>query len=107
MPSIEAAEILIVGGGPAGLSAAGALRHRGHDPIVLEQDERVGARWARRYKRLHLHTVRRFSGLAHYGMPRDYPRYVHKDAFARYLEQYAVRLTLDVRLGVRVDAVRP
>ena len=86
MPPIETADVVIVGGGAAGLSAAGALKKRGHDPVILEQDERVGARWARRYERLHLHTIRRFSGLAHYGIPANYPRYVHKDLFARYLK---------------------
>lgn len=106
MPPSESAEIVIVGAGPSGLSAAGALKQRGHSPVVLEQDERIGGRWAGRYERLHLHTVRRFSGLAHRGMPKDYPRYVHKDLFARYLQDYADQLGLDVRLGERVRKVR-
>jgi len=106
MPPTENAEIVIVGGGPSGLSAAGALKRRGHAPVVLEQDERIGGRWAGRYERLHLHTVRRFSGLPHRGMPRDYPRYVHKDLFARYLQDYAEQFGLDVRLGERVHKVR-
>jgi cation diffusion facilitator CzcD-associated flavoprotein CzcO len=105
MPPTETLEVLIVGGGPSGLSAAGALKRRGHDAVVLERDTRVGARWAGRYERLHLHTVRRFSGLAHYGIPSDYPRYLPKDLFARYLEEYAERMGLDVRLGARVSSV--
>jgi putative flavoprotein involved in K+ transport len=98
---------VVVGGGAAGLSAAGALKRRGLEPVVLEQDDRIGARWAGRYERLHLHTVRRFSGLAHYGIPSAYPRYVHKDEFARYLEDYAGQLELDVRLGSRVLGLGP
>jgi cation diffusion facilitator CzcD-associated flavoprotein CzcO len=105
MPPTETLEVLIVGGGASGLSAAGALKRRGHDAVVLERDTRVGARWAGRYERLHLHTVRRFSGLAHYGIPSDYPRYVPKDLFARYLEEYAEQMGLDVRLGARVTSV--
>jgi putative flavoprotein involved in K+ transport len=105
MPPTENADVVIVGAGPSGLSAAGALKRRGLEPVVLEQDEHVGARWSGRYERLHLHTVRRFSGLAHYGMPKDYPRYVHKDLFAGYLQDYAGRLGLDVRLGVRVKQI--
>ena len=101
----EAADIVVVGGGATGLSAAGALKHRGHDPVSLEQDERIGGTWARRYERLHLHTVRRFSGLAHFGIPPDYPRYVPKELFARYLERYAAELELDVRLGERVHRI--
>jgi cation diffusion facilitator CzcD-associated flavoprotein CzcO len=105
MPRTESAEIVIVGAGPSGLAAAGALKRRGHAPVVLEQDERIGGRWAGRYERLHLHTVRRFSGLPHRGMPKDYPRYVHKDLFARYLQDYAEQLGLDVRLGLCVRRI--
>jgi putative flavoprotein involved in K+ transport len=107
MPPTERAAIVVVGAGPSGLSAAGALTRRGHKPVVLEQDERIGGRWAGRYERLHLHTVRRFSGLAHHGMPEDYPRYVHKDLFARYLQEYAERFELDVRLATPVRKVAP
>jgi hypothetical protein len=107
MPRTDSADIVIVGAGPSGLAAAGALTQRGHTPVVLEQDGRIGGRWAGRYERLHLHTVRRFSGLPHRGMPKDYPRYVHKDLFARYLQDYAEQLGLDVRLGQRVRSIRP
>jgi cation diffusion facilitator CzcD-associated flavoprotein CzcO len=54
----NAAQVLIVGGGAAGLSTAGALKKLGLAPIVLEQDAAIGGTWARRYDRLHLHTVR-------------------------------------------------
>lgn len=107
MPPTERAQIVVVGAGPSGLSAAGALTRVGRHPVVLEQHERIGGRWAGRYERLHLHTVRRFSGLAHHGMPADYPRYVHKDLFARYLQDYAERFKLDVRLATRVRKIAP
>ncbi len=75
--------------------------------VVLERDERVGERWASRYDRLRLHTVRRFSGLPYRPLPRSYPRYVPKDLFARYLAEYAAALELDVRTGVTVEEVVP
>jgi putative flavoprotein involved in K+ transport len=74
---------------------------------VLDKDERLGGTWARRYDRLHLHTVRRFSGLPEVGIPRGYGRYVAKDDYARYLSDYAERLKLDVRLGEAVRRIRP
>jgi putative flavoprotein involved in K+ transport len=105
MPRAEHANIVVVGGGASGLSASGALRRMGHAPITLEQDERIGGTWSRRYERLRLHTLRRFSGLPYFGIPRDHPRYVPKEQYARYLERYAGELGLDVRLGERVDRV--
>jgi cation diffusion facilitator CzcD-associated flavoprotein CzcO len=96
---------VVVGGGSAGLSAAAALELAGFDPLVLDRDERLAGTWARRYERLHLHTIRRFSGLAHHAIPRDYPRYVPKDLFARYLQEYAGRFALRVRLNEPVRRV--
>ena len=98
--------VIVVGAGPAGLSTAGALARLGIRATVLERDAEVGARWAERYDRLRLHTIRRFSGLAHHPLPRELPRYVAKDEFARYLRDYAVRLGLDVRLDTDVSRIR-
>jgi putative flavoprotein involved in K+ transport len=99
--------IAIIGAGAAGLSAAAALKTRGYEAIVFDKDERIGGTWSRRYERLCLHTVRRFSGLAHYAIPSAYPRYVPKDLFAEYLQDYAARFGLNVRLGQAVRKVRP
>jgi putative flavoprotein involved in K+ transport len=100
------AEIVVVGAGASGLSAAACLERRGRRPVVLHRDERVGATWRGRYDRLHLHTTRRFSGLPFHPIPRSYGRFVAKDDYARYLEDYAERLGLDVRGGFPVSAIR-
>lgn len=98
--------VLIIGGGAAGLSAAAAMAGRGIHATVLDQDDCIGGTWARRYQSLKLHTIRRFSGLAHYPIPKDRSRYLTKDEYAAYLREYAQVLGLDVLLGERVDAVR-
>jgi len=100
-------QVVIVGAGAAGLSAGAALKRRGFEPTVLDRDDRIGGTWARRYERLHLHTVRRFSGLAHFPIPSVYPRYMHKDLYADYLKQYAEALQLRVELNRPVQTVRP
>lgn len=100
------ASVVIVGGGASGLSAAGALRRRGIEAVVLEEDEQLGGTWARRYDRLHLHTVRGFSGLAHYSIPRRYSRYLSREEFVAYLAEYAAQLDLRVVTGCRVQKVR-
>jgi putative flavoprotein involved in K+ transport len=97
----------VIGGGAAGLSTAGALSHLGVRAVVLEQDGEIGARWASRYERLHLHTVRRYSGLAHFPLSKALPRYVSKDQFAGYLREYAQHFGLDVRLAQTVQKIVP
>lgn len=96
--------VVVVGGGAAGLSAASALKRRGIESVVLEQD-RVGGSWARRYDRLHLHTVRGFSGLAYYGIPRRYPAYLSRDQFVAYLKEYAQHFKLQVATGCEVRRI--
>jgi putative flavoprotein involved in K+ transport len=102
---VDLADVVIVGGGAAGLSAAGALTHRGVRPVVIDGYDRIGAAWERRYDRLHLHTVRRWSGLAHLRLSSDLPRYVSKDQFADYLRTYARTFNIDVRLAHHVQTV--
>jgi cation diffusion facilitator CzcD-associated flavoprotein CzcO len=100
-------DVVVVGAGAAGLAVAGAMKRRDIDPVVLDRDERVGGTWSRRYDRLHLHTVRSYSGLPHRPIRRSEPRYVSKDAFAEYLADYARTFEVDVRLGQPVRAVQP
>ena len=88
--------VVVVGGGASGLSAAASLKRSGIDVVVLERDREIGGTWSRRYDRLHLHTVRGFSGLAHYGIPRRYPAYLSRDQFIEYLREYASHFGLQV-----------
>lgn len=106
------ATVVIVGAGASGLSAAGALKRRGIDAVVLEQDQRLGDTWARRYDRLRLHTVRGLSGLAHYPIPPRYSRYPSRQEFAAYLAEYARHFGLRIETAcpvgkIRMDATTP
>ena len=98
--------VVIVGGGASGLSAAGALQRRGITAAILEKDEALGGTWARRYDRLHLHTVRGFSGLAHYPIPRRYPKYLSREEFVAYLGEYARHFDLRVVTACPVQKVQ-
>ena len=98
--------VLIVGGGASGLSTAAALARRGIPATVVDRDDRIGGTWSRRYERLRLHTIRRYSGLAHYPISKSLPRYLSKDEFADYLNEYAKAQALTVSLGERVNRIR-
>ncbi|WP_053851807.1 NAD(P)/FAD-dependent oxidoreductase [Streptomyces sp. NRRL B-24085] len=97
--------VYVVGGGPAGLSVAYALRARGVRAVVLEKSEQVGASWRRHYDRLHLHTTRRLSALPGLPMPRRFGRWVSRDDVVRYLEKYAEFHELETVTGVEVSRV--
>ena len=97
--------VVIVGAGAAGLSAAGALKRKGIDAAVLEEDPQIGGTWTRRYDRLHLHTAARFSGLAHYGIPRRYTKYPSRDQFVEYLREYADHFGLRVITQCKTDRI--
>jgi putative flavoprotein involved in K+ transport len=104
--SMPEAEILVIGGGPAGLTSAGALKHAGLEATILDASEHVGQSWEQRYERLHLHTVRNFSGLAHFPIPRSYPKYLSKDQYAGYLRDYAAHFDLHVVHKTRAKRIR-
>jgi cation diffusion facilitator CzcD-associated flavoprotein CzcO len=99
-------EVLIVGAGASGLAVAATLKRRGIDAVVLDRDSEIGGTWARRYDRLHLHTIKGLSGLPFHPMPESEPRYVPTQRYARYLADYARRMDLDVRLETVVRRVR-
>jgi putative flavoprotein involved in K+ transport len=100
-------DVVIVGAGPAGLAAAATLRARGIDATIIERGQ-VGEPWRTRYNRLHLHTIRSLSHLPGYRIPREFGRWVARDQFVQYLEQYAAHHRLEPRFGVeatRIDRV--
>jgi cation diffusion facilitator CzcD-associated flavoprotein CzcO len=95
----------IIGAGPGGLAVAAALQAHGVHAVLLEKSPSVGASWRAHYDRLHLHTTRRWSQLPGLPIPRSYGRWVARDDFVRYLEDYADHHRLELAAGVEVDRV--
>jgi putative flavoprotein involved in K+ transport len=99
----EAFDVVIVGGGQAGLSVGYHLARAGARFVILDAHERVGDAWRKRWDSLRLFTPAKFDALD--GMPFPAPRnyFPTKDEMASYLEAYARRFRLPVRTGVRVE----
>ena len=49
-------DVLIIGGGPAGLGVAYELLERGIKPHIIDEAAEVGSSWRRRHDQLHLNT---------------------------------------------------
>jgi putative flavoprotein involved in K+ transport len=96
------ADVLVVGGGPAGLAAAAELRRRGADCLVLERGAEVGTSWRRHYEGLHLHTAAFLSVLPGLRYPRTEGMWVAREGVVRYLEAYVRHHGLAVRPGTEV-----
>ncbi|WP_165990056.1 NAD(P)/FAD-dependent oxidoreductase [Streptomyces sp. YIM 98790] len=99
--------VCVIGGGPGGLATAAALRQRGVRTVVVEKGGQVGTSWRGHYDRLRLHTTRRWSALPGLSIPRSAGRWVARDDFIAYLEEYARHHRLELATGVEVSRVEP
>lgn len=102
----ESPTVVVIGAGQAGLSAGYHLKRRGIDPVILTADERVGDSWRQRWDTLRLFTPAFYDGLPGMIFPARAEHLPTKDEIADYLESYAERFALLVRLGTQVHAVR-
>ena len=102
MPDIET---VIIGAGQAGLATAQRLRKRGRDCVVLDHNQRIGDNWRRQWDSLRLYSPAKFDGLPSMKFPGDPWSFPTKDDVAAYLEAYAGRWDLPVRLGIRVEGL--
>jgi putative flavoprotein involved in K+ transport len=102
---VERFGTIVVGGGQAALAVGHHLAARDVDFVMLSDESRVGDNWRKRWDSLRLFTPARYSSLP--GMPFTAPpdHLADKDEVADYLERYAERFDLPVRLGARAGSV--
>ena len=100
---VERFDVIVIGGGQAGLSVGYHLARRGLRFVILDAHARTGDSWRKRWDSLRLFTPARFDALD--GMPFPAPpfHFPTKDEMADYLESYAKRFALPVRHGVKVQ----
>ena len=95
-------DVVIVGGGQAGLAMAWHLRQRKLRFIVLEAAPELGHVWRSRWDSLTLFTPAQYDGLPGMPFPAPADTYPTKDPVADYLQAYAEAFDLPVRLNARV-----
>jgi cation diffusion facilitator CzcD-associated flavoprotein CzcO len=88
-------EVLVVGGGHAGLSIAAHLRQLGVDTLIVDREERIGDNWRKRYHALTLHNQVHVNHLPYLPFPASWPTYIPKDKLAGWFEAYVEIMELD------------
>jgi putative flavoprotein involved in K+ transport len=101
----ERFDVVIVGGGQAGLVMGYFLARQGRRFVILEAAGSIGAAWRTRWDSLVLFTPRRYSGLAGLAFPGDPDGYPTRDEVVAYLETYAATFDLPVELNSAVRSL--
>lgn len=88
-------QVLVVGGGHAGLTIAARLGAMGIDTLVVDREKRIGDNWRLRYHNLKLHNQIRVNEMPFLPFPKTWPRYIPKDMIANWLELYTEALEIN------------
>jgi cation diffusion facilitator CzcD-associated flavoprotein CzcO len=97
--------VVIIGAGPAGVSAAVSLRDQGIRPMLIDRAEDVAASSRNRYDRLKLNTGRQFSHLPNRPYPKGTPTFPTRDQVVAHLDRHAHEDGIELRLGTRVERI--
>jgi len=98
-------DVIVIGGGQAGLSVGHHLAKRGLHFVILDANMRVGDAWRNRWDSLKLFSPACFDALDGLPFPLPGDAFPTHDEMADYLEAYAKHFDLPVKSGVRVDSL--
>jgi putative flavoprotein involved in K+ transport len=96
-------ETVIVGAGQAGLSVGHHLKKRGRPFVILDGNDRIGDNWREQWDTLRLFTPAKYNGLPGMRFPAEKWHFPQKDEVADFVESYALKWDLPVRMSTRVD----
>jgi putative flavoprotein involved in K+ transport len=105
-PEASRFDVVVIGGGQAGLTVGYHLARRGLRFVILDAEPRIGDVWRRRWDSLRLFTPAAYDGLDGLAFPAPAASFPTKDEMADYLEVYASRFALPVRSGTVVDSLQ-
>ncbi len=98
-------DVMVIGGGQAGLAAGSYLAEQGRSFAILDAGSEVGQSWRSRWDSLVLFTPAQFDSLPGMPYPARADTYPTKDDVADYLSAYVEAFELPVRLGASVTSL--
>jgi putative flavoprotein involved in K+ transport len=102
MPALD---VLVIGGGQAGLAMGYHLAQSGRSFQIVDASAEIGEAWRSRWDSLQLFTSGRYDNLPGLPFPAAPDTYPGKDDVADYLQAYAAKVGLPVRLQTKVTSL--
>src|SRR4051795_1140575 len=99
VPKGDHVEVVVVGGGQAGLAIGVFLARQDRRFLILDAADSVGAAWEHRWDSLALFTPRRYDALSGLSFPGDPDGYPTRDEVVSYLRAYAETYKLPLELN--------
>jgi cation diffusion facilitator CzcD-associated flavoprotein CzcO len=97
-------DVLVVGGGQAGLAIAARLKQLNIDALIVDREARVGDNWRKRYHALTLHNQVQVNHLPYMPFPPNWPVYIPKDKLANWFESYVDAMELNFWTGTEFES---
>jgi putative flavoprotein involved in K+ transport len=99
-------DVLVIGAGQAGLAMGHRLSQRGGRFEIVDAGPEIGHVWRSRWDSLRLFTSGRYDSMPGLPFPAAPDAYPGKDDVAEYLQAYAVKFGLPVRLDTAITSLR-
>src|SRR5712671_2176276 len=96
-------DVLVVGGGQAGLSIAARCKQLQIDTLIVDREARIGDNWRNRYHALTLHNQVQVNHLPYMPFPPNWPVYIPKDKLANWFEAYVESMELNYWTGIEFE----
>jgi putative flavoprotein involved in K+ transport len=97
-------DVLVVGGGQAGLSIAARLKQLQIDTLIVDRELRIGDNWRNRYHALTLHNQVQVNHLPYMPFPPNWSVYIPKDKLANWFEAYVDAMELNYWTGTEFES---